>query len=90
MKECTGESHEWGTYTAPDKSWDNLLKLCRTLRAKAIDQSLMCPKPDMIQCLIALVIAHDTYHIGQMALLRKGSDAAMEPYSAYRVVELTA
>ena len=78
-----GKEHPWGSYSAPDKAWDAMTTEFWRLRAAATDKVLTSEDPKAITSGAAFLVAHDNYHVGQMAAIRIALDSAWDPYSIY-------
>lgn len=81
--ESKGASHEWGSFSIEDKSWSNLTVHFQALRAKALEIVEAAEDEKAILNASAFVVAHDYYHVGQIATLRLATDPAWDPYSIY-------
>ena len=81
-KICAGGQHEWGSYSIDDKSWDNLQSQFKALRAKA-KAAALSGSDEAITAGHDYIVAHDAYHVGQMALIRMETDKGWDPYSLY-------
>jgi uncharacterized damage-inducible protein DinB len=79
-----GEKHEWGTYTLADSSWPNALAEMNRLRTEAVQAILAGDDEKAISAGSAYIVAHDYYHVGQLALCRMESADGWDPYSIYR------
>ncbi|HRK21828.1 MAG TPA: DinB family protein [Fimbriimonadaceae bacterium] len=78
-----GKSFNWGSYSLPDKSAPALFKTFNDLRAQAELAIAADPNETTFKKASEYLVAHDAYHVGQMALVRLGLDAAWDPYSIY-------
>lgn len=82
QKNSKGEEHEWGTYAFPSASAEELLHLFKSERAKALEIALskFDDNPDYAK---DFLIAHEFYHVGQMAIARHAMDPEWSVYSIY-------
>jgi hypothetical protein len=81
IKESKGEKHSWGTYTPNSTEWPALLNEMKELREKATAAALEAEGWE--DHANGFIVAHDYYHVGQMALIRMKQDASWDPYSIY-------
>lgn len=81
---AAGNKHEWGSYSLEDKSWDNVMTTFRRLRSEAVAGVLAADEERAASLGSAFIIAHDYYHVGQLASSRIDSDGAWDPYSIYQ------
>jgi uncharacterized damage-inducible protein DinB len=80
-KHIAGEKHEWGTFVIADPSPSNLRDAWKSHRAEAV--TLATTSNDHAKLVHEFIIAHDAYHVGQMALLRLSLDESWDAYSIY-------
>ena len=78
-----GKEPNWGSYSAPDKSWSGLLAEFKSTRAKAVEKILAAPEDKVGDLALAYVVMHDAYHVGQLCLVRIATDPTWDPYSIY-------
>ena len=78
-----GEEHEWGTYTAPDLPMNELVTHMKGLRANAVALVEAGDGTKHLHEALEYIAVHDSYHIGQLALLRMQSEPEWNPYSLY-------
>lgn len=83
IKETSGEKHEWGTFTPTTTEWPALWNEMKELRAKATAAALA--KEDWETHAHAYIVAHDFYHVGQMAMIRLKQDPSWDAYSIYKM-----
>jgi len=81
--ESRGASHSWGTFRVEDKSWSNLTTQFTSLRSKAIEIASAAEDDKALLSASAYIVAHDFYHVGQIATLRLATDSTWDPYSIY-------
>jgi hypothetical protein len=79
---CKGETHEWGSYSVGDQTWDGLLKNFWTERDAAAKAALGGDEK-AVKAGYDYIVSHDSYHVGQLALLRMKHDSTWDPYSIY-------
>jgi len=82
-KESRGEKHSWGTFAIADKSWSNLLSEFNKTRAKALGIVSAAQEDKDILSANAYIVAHDYYHVGQLASIRLATDPTWDAYSIY-------
>ena len=82
--EAAGGKHAWGSYSAGDKSWPDLWAECNRLRGQAVAAAKGAEGEKALTDAYAYIVAHDSYHVGQMATCRISSDPAWDPYSIYQ------
>lgn len=82
QKKCGGQEHEWGSYTAPDRSREALLGTWKSERAKAAEAIQNAPAEHQWMGIEFLAL-HDAYHVGQLCLLRIQAQPDWDPYSIY-------
>lgn len=80
ITESMGGTHEWGSFSLDDKSVANLHTQFATLRGRARQAALDADNPKLGH---AYIVAHDAYHVGQMALIRLQTDPTWDPLSIY-------
>lgn len=79
-----GGTHEWGSYQAPTKDWGPLLAVFTDLRAKATAAILTLDEEKAAKDANAYIIAHDYYHVGQLANAKRVAVPEWDGYSIYR------
>ncbi|HEY3781816.1 MAG TPA: hypothetical protein VGL56_12085 [Fimbriimonadaceae bacterium] len=77
-----GEEYEWGTFTVDDKSWDNLISVFWDRREKATE-AVLVDDETKLKAGFDYIVAHDAYHVGQLAALRVGKEPGWDFYSIY-------
>ncbi|MEI8281950.1 MAG: hypothetical protein WCG75_06065, partial [Armatimonadota bacterium] len=83
QKDAVGEKHQWGTYHFPEAPIADLIEIYDVERAKAVDIAL--DKFDEHSHYAKdYLIAHEFYHVGQMAAVRIALNDGFEAYSIYR------
>ncbi|HMS55749.1 MAG TPA: DinB family protein [Fimbriimonadaceae bacterium] len=82
QKIASGEQHDWGSYSAPDKSPAALMANWEAERAKAVAFALS--DDSHAEHAHDFISAHDHYHVGQLALIRMAVDPSWDPYSIYQ------
>lgn len=78
-----GKKFSWGEYVLEDRSAAGLRQKFAELRAAAeaaIDKN---PDETTLKYAHAYLVAHDAYHVGQLALSRLAQDPGWDPYSIY-------
>lgn len=83
VTEAGGGKHEWGSFSIQDKSWTNLLSTFGTMRTAACD-AVVSDDEEKAKHAHDFIVAHDAYHVGQIALLRLKTNPDWNPYSIYR------
>ncbi len=81
--EAQGRKHDWGSYSAPDKSGEALIANLKAERAKAEELALASDDPGVWAMASSFVALHDAYHVGQMVTLRL-TLGDFNPYSIYK------
>lgn len=79
-----GKSHSWGTYAIENKSSANLLATFRDLRRRATAAAVAQEEEETLKHAHAYIVAHDNYHVGQLALARLTLNPEWDGYSIYR------
>ena len=82
-KESRGEKHSWGTYAIEDKSWSNLSSEFVRLRKVAVDIVSKAETDKEFETALAYILAHDYYHVGQLASVRLATNPEWDAYSIY-------
>ena len=82
-KMVAGQEHEWGSYSAPDKTWAALISEMWSLRSAA-ERAVLAGDDKALGLGSSFLASHDTYHVGQLAALRIAVDPAWDPYSIYK------
>ena len=83
VKAAEGKEPEWGSFSAAGKSWADLQKACAESRATAVEIILGTPEDKVGELALNYIIMHDTYHVGQLALVRLQTDPTWDAYSIY-------
>lgn len=83
--EARGGKHEWGSLHLDASSWDELWAKFKALRNEAVEIASSSDDEKMLKHAWAYIVAHDAYHVGQIASFRVGLDTAWDPYSMYRM-----
>lgn len=83
MAHAKGDKHDWGTYKFPEGTMAELVELFKGERAKAAACALENFEEKSFLAKDFL-IAHEFYHIGQMAAVRLALDPEWNMYSIYR------
>ncbi|HZH99160.1 MAG TPA: hypothetical protein VEX38_09335 [Fimbriimonadaceae bacterium] len=83
VAESQGLKHEWGSFKPEYSSWDGLMAAWADLRSQAREAALanLEAHPTAAH---SYIVAHDAYHVGQLALLRVQQDPDWNPYSIYQ------
>ena len=85
ITEAAGGSHSWGSFQIDTDNWAGLVEKVMALRAQAADAALASEDEDKgAKSAHAFIIAHDYYHVGQLAVIRIAIDSAWDPYCIYR------
>lgn len=84
IKEAKSEKHEWGTFELPHDNWQDLVSKVFALRAEAVEAMLGKEGDEAIKHAHAFLVAHDYYHVGQLASIRIATDSSWNPYAIYR------
>jgi hypothetical protein len=79
-----GVKHEWGTFKIEDTSTANLIKVFNEMRARAVEAVLASDDPKWLWGAHLYMVAHDYYHVGQLASLRVDQTPTWDPYSIYQ------
>lgn len=78
-----GKKFSWGEYSLPDKSGPALKRTFEDLRSRAEAAIAANPDETTLKNAHAYLIAHDAYHVGQLALTRLALNPEWDPYSIY-------
>lgn len=81
LAEANGGKHEWGTYKPKSDDFQAIWAEMQELRAKA--SAAMMEATGQETHANAFIVAHDYYHVGQMAQLRLQREPSWDPYSIY-------
>jgi len=81
--ESKGETHSWGSFSIEDKSWANLTDQFKSLRSTALTIASGASDDNAILSASAFIVAHDFYHVGQLASIRMATDPTWDAYSIY-------
>lgn len=82
--ESNGGSHSWGSFSIEDKSWSNLMEQFHALRANVLAIASNASDEKAVLNASAYLVAHDYYHVGQLASLRLATDSGWDAYSIYK------
>lgn len=84
--ECSldGKQHAWGSFKPADPAWEGLWAEFESSRNRVVHRACDDPSDDTLRHAHDYLIAHDAYHIGQMASCRLGMDPNWNPYCLYR------
>lgn len=80
---CKGEEHQWGTYSAPDKSPSGLLSAYEAGHAKSLEIVNGSDDENVLKHAADYIYLHESYHIGQLCTLRLTLDPEWNFYSIY-------
>jgi len=83
---ASGREHRWGEYQAEDKDYGKLLLTMWDLRRQAAAAVKDDSSDKLAETGYDYIVAHDAYHVGQMALVRMHVDPAWDPHSIYSEV----
>lgn len=75
-----GVEYRWGTYIV-EGDWETILRGFEDMRSSAIEVLTQGGHSELLK---DFVIAHDFYHVGQMATFRLSLDPKWDAYSIYR------
>jgi hypothetical protein len=83
QKDFNGQKFKWGTFKFPEGSVEELVMLYEVERARAVALAIdnFDIKPNYAK---DYIIAHEFYHVGQLAAIRIALKNGWEPYSIYR------
>lgn len=78
-----GETFDWGSgWSTGITDFNQLMEKMFDLRLVAI---MACMRtPDQHEIAMDYIAMHDSYHIGQLCLMRMSVDSAWDPYSLYQ------
>jgi hypothetical protein len=82
-EETRGASHSWGSFSIEDKSWQNLKAQLSALRSRALQIVRDAQEDKALLSGSAFLVAHDYYHVGQLATLRLATNPEWDAYSIY-------
>lgn len=84
-KQSVGEKHSWGTFTLPSDNWHELVERFFALRAEAVEAALGMEDEDAgVKEAHSFILAHDYYHVGQIAAIRLSMNREFDTYAIYR------
>lgn len=78
-----GQAHQWGSYSAGDRTPEELLAELAAERQKAWDQLAAAEGDKPLEMGMDYLALHDAYHVGQMVTLRLTLDPSWNSYSIY-------
>lgn len=84
LTESQGGSHEWGSFSIADKSWDSLMEQFTSMRERAVRIVKASEETRILRSAFSYMVAHDAYHVGQLSACRIDADASWDPYSIYK------
>ncbi len=76
-----GREHEWGTFDPADRSWSGVKHEWRETRARAV--AALPEDESAAWTAYQLLVAHDYYHVGQIAAARRALHPEWDTYSIY-------
>ncbi len=79
-----GRKYDWGSYVPPTDAGE-LLKACFDLRDQAVNKILGAGTDEALQGGSQYIVAHDFYHVGQLAATRIASEPGWDAYSIYQM-----
>lgn len=80
---CRGEKHEWGSFSIPDKTTDNLIATVFSLRDQAVAAVLAKEDDASLKHGYDFIVGHDNYHVGQFVLSRLQVQPEWNSYEIY-------
>ena len=83
-EESRGIKHAWGEYSIQYDSFDDLKSKFTSLRVRALGLVANPSNKEGFTLASEFMVAHEYYHVGQLASLRIATDSAWNPYSIYR------
>lgn len=78
-----GHDYAWGSYTPPAGSFQDQWSAVKALRGQAKGLCTADDSDEKAKSAHAYIVAHDAYHVGQMALARLAADPTWDAYSIY-------
>ena len=80
---CRGEEHQWGSYSAADKSPEGLVNAYDAGYAKAVALVTGSEDENVLKHAADYIYLHESYHVGQLCTLRLTLDPEWNFYSIY-------
>ena len=84
ITESQGGTHDWGSFSIEDKSWENLWSQFTSTRERAVRTAKGSDETRVLRSAFSYMVAHDAYHVGQMAACRIDTDPSWDAYSIYQ------
>ncbi len=82
-----GEKYEWGTYTIPFHEMRGLLDVYHQLRKDAESKYLSrIEDKHVTELWLDYIVLHESYHIGQICMLRRLLQPEWDYYSIYKQI----
>lgn len=85
LASAEGNTHEWGSFSIEDKSPETMKATFWKLRREAADVAAQTDSDEILAHAYDYLVIHESYHVGQMALLRLTHDSGWDYFSIYRM-----
>jgi uncharacterized damage-inducible protein DinB len=79
-----GGKHNWGTFNLKGSTWDERLAEWSDLRNRACEIATSSNDGEVHKHAFEYIVAHDSYHVGQLAACRIEIDPSWDPFSIYQ------
>lgn len=84
QKSLSGDEHQWGSYTVDSDDPEEIMKIWKEERKKAVDGLAAADAtPEMLMNASHYLVMHDAYHVGQLVTLRLTINPQWDSYSIY-------
>ena len=81
---ANGRKYPWGTYKAETTAWPALFQEMKTRRAAAVE-ACKSDSDEVLKAGYAYIVGHDSYHVGQLCLIRLEADATWNAHCIYNM-----
>jgi uncharacterized damage-inducible protein DinB len=78
-----GKDYQWGTYHLQDKSLNNLRSTYSQLRSEVESLASKVQSEEKAIKFLDYITNHESYHVGQLCLMRMQSTPSWDPYLIY-------
>ncbi|MCW5938644.1 MAG: DinB family protein [Fimbriimonadaceae bacterium] len=78
-----GEKPNWGSFQTAESDPVRIKEVMLEMRNRAIQEALGAGNHELLAEIFAYIQEHDSYHVGQLCLLKLRQDPNWDPYSIY-------